>query len=298
MTNEADLCYIRSIDYPDGAILPKKEVRISPDDRGFYFADGVYEVIRTYGGKLFHFEDHLNRFRNSLQAVRLNIPELGNIQTICYQLIHRNNLSNADAFFYIQVTRGVGLRNLIFPQPSTLPTIYISVMPITPPILERDRGISVITVPDIRWHRCDIKAIGLLPSVLARQSAVEAGADEAIFVRDGIVTEGTHTNLFGVKEKTLKTHPINRLILPGITRNVLLKICRRLQLTVLESPITEPELYQLREIFVTSTTWEVVPVVKVNERSIGSGTPGPITRLLQKEFTKYVDEILSQESRH
>lgn len=292
MSNESDFCYIRSTDYPDGVILPKKVVRISPDDRGFYFADGVYEVIRTYRGKLFHFEDHLERFKNSLQAVRINIPEVENLKSIGDELLRRNGLSNTDAFFYIQATRGVGERNLLFPEPSTIPTLYIAVMPITPSLLEQKEGISVITVPDIRWHRCDIKAIGLLPSVLARQSAAEAGFQEAIFVRNGIVTEGTHTNLFGVQQGTIRTHPTNSFILPGVTRTVLLKLCQRLKLPVLESAITEQELYQQDELFLTSTTWEVVPAVKVNEKSMGSGKPGPITRLLQKEFAKYVDEIL------
>lgn len=293
MANESDFCYIRSTDYPDGVILPKKEVRISPDDRGFYFADAVYEVIRTYRGKLFHFEDHLTRLKNSLQAVRINLPEVEDLKSICDDLLRRHTISNTDTFFYIQVTRGVGERNLHFPELSMLPTIYISVMPITPPNLERDKGISVITVPDIRWHRCDIKTIGLLPSVLARQSAAEAGSQEAIFVRNGIVTEGTHTNLFGVKHGTVRTHPSNNYILTGVTRTVLLKLCQRLKLPILESAITEQELYQQDELFLTSTTWEIVPVVKVNEKSIGSGKPGPITRLLQEEFAKYVNEISS-----
>ncbi|NPV13717.1 D-amino-acid transaminase [candidate division WOR-3 bacterium] len=294
MNQESDFCYIRSVDYPDGAILPKRVARISPDDRGFYFADGVYEVIRTYQGRLFHFHDHLTRFKNSLQAVRINLPDIDRIEQICYELLRYNNLTNADAFFYIQVTRGVSPRNLLFPSPAPTPTLYISVMPITPPIAERKDGIKVITVPDIRWHRCDIKAIGLLPSVLARQAAAEAGAQEALFVRDGIVTEGTHTNLFGVKQGTVITHPLNNHILPGVTRIVLLKLCARLQLPLRETTLTESELYQQDELFVTSTTWEVVPIVEVNTKPIGSGKPGPITRKLQEEFGKYVREIVEQ----
>lgn len=294
MNQELDFCYIRSVDYPDGTILPKSIARISPDDRGFYFADGVYEVIRTYQGRLFHFRDHLTRLKNSLQAVRINLPDVEGVEKICYELLRYNNLSDADAFFYIQVTRGVSPRNLLFPSPAPIPTLYISVMPITPPTAERKDGIKVITVPDIRWHRCDIKAIGLLPSVLARQAAAEAGAQEALFVRNGIVTEGTHTNLFGVKQGTVITHPLNNHILPGVTRIVLLKLCARLQLPLRETTLGESELYQLDELFVTSTTWEVVPVIEVNQKSIGSGKPGLITRQLQEEFGKYVREIIER----
>ncbi len=294
MNQESDFCYIRSVDYPDGTILPKKIARISPDDRGFYFADGVYEVIRTYQGRLFHFRDHLTRFKNSLQAIRINLPDVEGIEKICYELLRYNNLTDADAFFYIQVTRGVSPRNLLFPSPAPIPTLYISVMPITPPTVERKDGIKVITVPDIRWHRCDIKAIGLLPSVLARQAAAEAGAQEAIFVRNDIVTEGTHTNLFGVKQGTVITHPLNNHILPGVTRIVLLKLCARLRLPLRETTLTESELYQLDELFVTSTTWEVVPVIEVNRKPVGSGKPGLITRQLQEEFGKYVWEIIKQ----
>ncbi len=296
MNYDSDFCYIRSVDYPDGAIIPKKIARISPDDRGFYFADGVYEVIRTYQGKLFHFPDHLTRFKNSLQAVRIGLPDVDGIEKICSKLLRYNNLSNADTFFYIQVTRGVAARNLLFPPEATIPTLYISVTPITPPITEQKDGIKVITVPDIRWHRCDIKAIGLLPSVLARQTAAEANAQEAIFVRNGNVTEGTHTNLFGVKQKTVITHPLDSHILPGITRIVLMKLCTRLRLPVIESPLPEPELYQLDELFVTSTTWEVVPVIEVNRKPIGSGKPGVVTRQLQAEFKNYVQEIFTERS--
>ncbi len=287
MNQYNDLCYIRSADYPEGALLPRGAVRISPDDRGFYFADGVYEVVRTYAGKLFRMNEHLQRFARSLAAVRINLPDFENIKHICYQLLQRNNLNDADAFFYIQATRGTAPRNLLFPQPPGIPTLYISVTPITPPVQEQTAGIKAITVPDIRWQRCDIKSIGLLASVLARQSAAEADAEEALFVRDGVITEGTHTNLFGVKNGTVLTHPLDNHILPGVTRIVLLELCARLNLPVTESAIRAEKVYEMDELFVTSTTWEVVPVVMVNNRPIGNGQPGPITRRLQDKFREH-----------
>lgn len=290
--DNADLfCYIRSVDYPEGAVVPKRAIRISPDDRGFYFADGVYEVLRTYRGKLFHFHEHLQRFKNSLRAVRIQLPDIERLQDLCIELLTRNNLKKDDVFFYIQATRGTAPRNLLFPAPPVLPTLYISVMPIEPPLLEREVGIKVITVPDIRWQRCDIKAIGLLASVLARQTAADAGAQEALFVRDGVVTEGTHTNIFGVKNRAVITHPLDKHILPGVTRLVVLKLCTRTGISVLEQTLTESDLYSLEELFVTSTTWEVVPVVMVNNRPIGSGKPGPVTRLLQNAFARYTAEV-------
>ncbi len=290
MNETAQICYIRSIDCPQGAFLPKRVIRISPDDRGFYFADGVYEVMRTYAGRLFRLKDHLNRFKNSLAAVRIPLSEIDLIGEICMELLARNNLKVKDVFFYIQATRGVWDRNLLFPPPSVPPTLYISVAPIIHPIEEQQKGIKTITVPDIRWHRCDIKAIGLLPSVLARQSALEAGATEALFVRTGFLTEGTHTNLFGVKNGTVLTHPLNNHILPGVTRTVLLELCNRERIPVSETAIPETDLFQLDELFVTSTTWEVVPVTIVNGRPIGNGKPGPLTRQLQEAFTDYVRE--------
>ncbi|MEO0050112.1 MAG: D-amino-acid transaminase [candidate division WOR-3 bacterium] len=291
--NENDFCYLRSAENPLGAILPKKHARISPDDRGFYFADGVYEVMRTYSGKLFRVKDHLTRFKNSLLAVRIELPDVDEIGEICLELLERNQLQGRDVFFYIQATRGVWERNLLFPPNDVIPTLYISVMPIVQPETERAQGIRVITVPDIRWQRCDIKSIGLLPSVLARQAAKEAGAAEALFVRNGILTEGTHTNLFFVKKGAVFTHPLNNHILPGVTRTVVLELCQRLNLPVSETPIAEKEILELDEIFVTSTTWEIVPVVMVNEKTIGLGKPGPITRRLQQEFKNYIAKITS-----
>jgi D-alanine transaminase len=288
MADYADFCYLRSADEPAGRIVPKREARISPDDRGFYFADGVYEVLRTYQGRLFRLEEHLNRFRNSLAAIKIELPDVGAIGDICQELLVRNGLAGRDVFFYIQATRGVWGRNLLFPPAGVIPTLYISVTEIVPPESERVNGIRAITVEDVRWGRCDIKAIGLLASVLARNRAQAAGADEALFVRDGVLTEGTHTNLFLVRAGRVLTHPLNRFILPGVTRTVVLELCTRLGLEVEERGVREDELNQMDEVFVTSTTWEVVPVVMINNMPVGTGKPGAVTRRLQQAFQEYV----------
>ncbi|MCX7733030.1 MAG: aminotransferase class IV [candidate division WOR-3 bacterium] len=288
MSQVPDYCYIRSAEVPEGAIMPKRQARISPDDRGFYFADGVYEVMRTYGGRIFRLNEHLKRFRNSLRAVQIELPDVEHIGEICVELMERNGFSGRDVFFYIQATRGVWQRNLLFPPREVLPTLYISVTEIVPPVREREQGIRVITVEDIRWQRCDIKAIGLLASVLARNQAQAAGAEEAIFVRNGVLTEGTHTNLFLVKNGRVFTHPLNRHILPGVTRTVVLELCAKLGIEVIETGVREDEISAMDEIFVTSTTWEVVPVVMVNGQPVGAGVPGVICRTLQAEFRNYV----------
>lgn len=293
MADYPDYCYIRSQDIPQGAIVPKSQVRISPEDRGFYFGDGVYEVMRTYGNRIFRLNDHLNRFRNSLQAVQIELSDWQRLGDICLNLVEANGLAGRDVFFYIQTTRGCYQRNLLFPPKEVMPTLYVSVNEIIPPINEREYGIQAITVEDIRWHRCDIKAIGLLASVLARNQAKAAGADEAIFVRNGILTEGTHTNLFLVKQGAVFTHPLDNHILPGVTRMVVLELCSKLNIPLVEMPIAEREISKQDEIFVTSTTWEIVPVVRVNGKPVGSGKPGVITRRLQTEFGNYVREILA-----
>lgn len=288
MSEFPDYCYIRSAEVPQGAIMPKLQARISPDDRGFYFADGVYEVMRTYQGRIFRLSEHMSRFKNSLRAVQIELPDFDRIGEICVQLMEHNGLSDRDVFFYIQATRGVWQRNLLFPPREVLPTLYISVTEIVPPVREREQGIRVITVEDVRWQRCDIKAIGLLASVLARNQAQVAGAEEAIFVRNGILTEGTHTNLFLVKNGKVFTHPLNRHILPGVTRTVVLELCAKLGIEVIETEVRVEEIAKVDEIFVTSTTWEVVPVVMVNGQPVGAGVPGESTMKLQQAFGDYV----------
>jgi D-alanine transaminase len=248
------------------------------------FADGVYEVIRSYQGRLFHLPAHLSRLRQSLRSARINYHDVAAIEPAAMELLRRNRLLACDATAYLQITRGVYPRQHAFPPRTVIPTFYMEANRFEPYRAEMARGVGVITVPDFRWSRCDIKSLALLGNVLARQAAIDKGAFEAVFVRDGLVTEGTHTNVFGVRKGRLVTHPRCGSILGGITRDLILRLCRRLRIPVLESGIRETRLPKLDELFLAGTTVEVMPIVSVDSRRVGSGRPGPVTRRLQQAF--------------
>lgn len=278
----------QSEDVPGGAILRRSKVRVSPNDRGFMFADGVYEVIRSYSGRFFLMKEHLRRLRHSLDSTRIKFKGIAAIEPGARELLRLNGLETADATVYVQITRGVYPRRHAFPPRSVIPTFYMEVSRFEPYREEITRGISVITVPDLRWSRCDIKSLALLGNVLARQEAVDKGAFEAIFIRDGLVTEGTHTNVFGVRKGRLVTHPRSGSILGGITRDLIIRLCRRLRIPVDESGIRASELPRIDELFLAGTTVEVMPIVRVNGRRAGTGKPGPITLRLQQAFQEHV----------
>ncbi|MEO0114698.1 MAG: aminotransferase class IV [candidate division WOR-3 bacterium] len=288
MPKRKEWTYYKSQTTPKGLYLPKDKVCIAPNDRGFMLGDGVYEVIRTYNGKPFCLTEHIARLKRSLNEVRIDCPDVLKIEAIVFELLKLNKLRDSDATIYIQITRGVWRRSHTFPTEPVLPTTYMEVMPLTPIAEDTKRGVSAITVSDFRWGRCDIKAIGLLANCLARQRAKECGAAEAIFVRDGVVTEGTHTNLFGVLNGELVTHPKTNHILAGITRDTVIKLSHNLGVPLHETPLPETKLYELDELFLVGTTVEIMPVVSVNGKLIGKGTPGKITKLLQKAFNDYV----------
>lgn len=282
----------QSEDVPGGAILRRSKVRVSPDDRGFMFADGVYEVIRSYSGRLFLMKEHLRRLRHSLKSTQIGFSGLDAIEPGARELLRLNHLDQDDATVYLQITRGIYPRQHAFPAEPVIPTFYIEVNRLKPCGPEATTGVRVITVPDIRWSRCDIKSIALLGNVLAAHQACLKGAFEAIQVRDGRLTEGTRTNVFGVRSGRVITHVRSGSILGGITRDVILKLCRRLGVPVSESGIRENRLFQLDELFLAGTTVEVMPVVCVNGRELGTGRPGPVTRRLQQAFQEYVAEEL------
>ena len=270
--------------YYNGRFMRKEEVHISPDDRGFLLADGAYEVIRAYGGKFFKCQAHLQRLERSLQALRIAQPEASKLRDIAEELIRRNDLGQGDAIVYLQITRGSAPRRHAFPEEGTPPTIYLSASPVRSSPEKAERGVRIILVPDIRWMRCDIKSVALLPNVLASQEAKERGAEEAVFVRDGVITEGTHTNFCAVFGGQLVTHPRTNLILGGITRQVVLDLCHRLDIPSLESYIQDRDLKKASELMIVSTTVEVLPVVQVEDWPVGDGEPGPVTRKLQQAF--------------
>ena len=274
-----------SIVYLNGQYLPNTEARVSVDDRGFLFADGVYEVSPAYQGRLFRFDKHLERITRGLSELRIAFNPSG-LAGVHERLLGDNELDDREvAYVYVQVTRGVAPRGHAFPDPAVNPTVYAFAREFKRPARAQwEDGFAAITVPDRRWARVDVKTIGLLPNVLAQQAAVEAGASDALLVKDGIAIEGAHSNFFAVIGGTLVTHPTSNAILPGITRAYVLELARELEVPVEERAIQIEELWTADEAFFTGTTTEVRPTVKVDGRAIGKGRPGPVTRLLFEAF--------------
>jgi D-alanine transaminase len=270
--------------YFNGRFVRKNDVRISPDDRGFLFADGAYEVIRAYGGRMFRAEEHFQRMARNLRELRIAGFDTTALEGITEELLRANDLGGGDAALYVQVTRGVAPRTHSFPEEKLPPTVYATAYPFQPPWEKWERGVEIALVPDIRWARCDIKSVALLPNVLASQRAKEQGADDAVFVRDGMITEGSHTNFCAVFDGQLVTHPKSPYILPGITREVVLALCGKLSIPCQEFPVLESRLPEADELMILGTTSEIKPVVQVDGWRVGDGKPGPITRRLQQAY--------------
>jgi D-alanine transaminase len=273
--------------YLSGTLLPKNEASISPEDRGFNFADGVYEVIKYYGGKPFRFDDHLERLKRNLSEIRVDFDEFAQLEPVFRQLLEMNELAHHDAGIYVQITRGSHQRAHRFPE-NIKPTVYAFAFPFKMKPEQLRNGITVITAEDIRWLRCDIKSIALLPNVLFLQKAVEEGAGETIFMRDGIVTEATHSNVLAVRNGTVFSHPNTNLILPGITKKVVLEICREKGIPVVEEGIIAEDLKLMDEVMVVGTGSEITPVIQVDGTMIGDGKAGPVTRIVQSRFFELV----------
>lgn len=276
--------------YFNGRFMSKDEVRLSPDDRGFLFADGAYEVVRSYRGRLFELDGHLARLARSLHELRIEGLAANVFRDVAARLIERNGLADHEAVVYLQVTRGAAPRRHAFPPDGVAPTVYGTAYAIDPPQAKWTTGVRVLLAPDVRWARCDIKSIALLPNVLANQQAKENGADEAVFVRDGAVTEGSLTNVAAVRDGVLFTYPVSPYILPGITRAVVLRLCRSLAIPVQEFPVLEHELPAVDELMLLGTTTEVMPIVRVNDWTVGDGEPGPVTRRLQQAFREMTSD--------
>lgn len=273
-----------------GQFLDISEIKISPFDRGFLFADGVYESIRTYNKKLFRFDDHIERLKRSLTETRIDFKEFASLENIIYELMIKNEVDN-EALVYLQITRGsVFPRTHSFPKVKISPTVFISVQELKENRDDQLRGVKVILQEDLRWLRCDIKSTSLLPVVLASQKATEAGAAEAILVRDGMITEGTHTNFFAVKDETVYTAPKSRLILGGITRKVVLEFCEKFKIDYREEFINKDDLKNYNEFFITSTTKGITPVVEIDYWKINDGEVGKITKSLQSVFQKVTED--------
>jgi D-alanine transaminase len=274
--------------YLNNQFLPAEEAVISPLDRGFYFADGVYEVIKYYGGRPFRFGDHIDRLKNSLAGVRINFADLTSLEGLFNQLLLNNGLNNADAGVYLQITRGAATRVHNFPKGDIRPTVYARVFPMPSATDQQQNGIKVISREDIRWLRCNIKSIALLPNTLMYEEATEEGAGECAFVRNGFFTEASHSNILFVINGDVFTHPDGNFILPGITKKAVIEICRSSGIQVHERPVAYSETHAFDECFITGTGSEVMPVVQINDDFVGDGKPGRITQLIQEEFFKKV----------
>ena len=273
--------------YVNGEYLPRENAQISPDDRGFIFADGIYEVIKYYSGKPFRYEDHLARLERSLKEIQLDYSSTQDLKEMFSKLLFQNSLNEKDAGVYLQITRGANGRVHFFPK-EIKPTVYAFAFELPSAKEKLENGIKVIIREDIRWLRCDIKSVSLLPNTMLYNQAVEAGAGECILIRNGMVTEATHSSVMGLKDGTLITHSLSNLVLPGITRRVVLEICKQNNIPVEERALSESELYTLDELFIAGTGSEITPVVEINETPVGNKKPGKITRLIQQKFFEMV----------
>jgi len=276
-----------SIVYLNGQFLNEEDARISPKDRGFIFADGVYEVVKYYNGKPFRIDDHLQRLKRSLTELELDYSGVSELVKVFQVLLKQNDLENAHTGIYIQITRGVNKRVHYFPQNIT-PTVYAFAFELPSSKENIENGIKVITHPDIRWQRCDIKSVSLLPNTMMYNKAVQANAGECILIRDVIVTEATHSSVLMIKNGVVITHPLSNHVLPGITRKVVLEICKENNITAEERLVSDKELFEMDEIFIAGTGSEITPVIQVNDKIIGNGVPGKVTRVIQQKFFEKV----------
>ncbi|RKZ12035.1 D-amino acid aminotransferase [bacterium] len=265
-----------------GEFLPLEQVSISPFDRGFLFADGVYEGLRWYSGHgVFRLGQHLARLQVSLDTLRIEGVDLAQFESAVPELVRRNDLAERDATIYLQVTRGVAPRTHRFPDPAVTPTCMALVRSFDPPRSEQETGVDVALVEDLRWGRCDIKSVALLANVLAKEDAVRAGAFEAIFVRDDLIIEGSHTAVLAVREGVLIAPPNGPQILPSVTREVVLEMATQMGIGIELRSIERSELGQVDELMLLGTSTEVMGVVRVDGRRVGAGVVGPVTRRLQ-----------------
>lgn len=287
----------RMIVYLNGRFLPLAEANISPRDRGFLFADGLYEGVAAYAGELFFWDEHMARLAVGLRALEIPFDGLPALRTAAQRLLAENDLRDRDAFVYLQITRGAAPRAHPFPRPPIEPTVYAEAKPLgRVPDEQMRRGVAAITVPDLRWARCDLKTLSLTANVLAKEAAVRAEAYEALLVRDGAVIEGSHSNFFAVLEGALTTFPESPYILPGITRRLVLELAAELGLAIRLTAVRVEDLPRLEEAFFTGTTTEVLPVVAIDGRQVGTGSPGDVTRRLRQAFLERTAPVPAREA--
>lgn len=263
--------------------IREEELVISKEDRGYQFGDGIYEVIRVYEGNLFTAKEHIDRFYASADKIKIVIPYTKDVfHKMMYDLVEQNNITNGQV--YVQITRGASMRQHHFPA-DTPPVLIAYTKTVERPVEMMEAGVRATFIEDIRWLRCDIKSLNLLGNVLAKQEAHDRGFYEAILHRGEVVTEGSSTNMYGIKDGVIYTHPTDNLILPGITRSVILDLCKEAGIQVQETAFTKTQALEMDEFFLSSTTAEVMPIIEIDGQTIGDGTPGTVTKQLQAAFT-------------
>ena len=280
------------IAYVNGLYMPRGEAVVHVEDRGYQFSDGVYEVCEVRDGRIVDQRRHMARLQRSLDELRIPVPmSPAALGVVMRETVRRNRVR--DGIVYLQVTRGVARRDHAFPPPGTVPSVVVTARNLDTAANEKAaaEGVAVVTVPDNRWERVDIKSISLLPNVLAKQAAREQGAKEAWFVdRDGKVTEGSSSNAWIVTmDGTVVTRSADRGILRGITRSVLLEVIKAHGLAFEERAFTVEEAYRAREAFLTSASQIVLPVVRIDGRPVGNGAPGSIATALRKDFHRHAE---------
>lgn len=275
--------------YLNGDFVPLEDARISPLDRGFTFGDGVYEVIPVYNRHIFRLSEHLQRLQHSLELIYMSNPlPLVEWERVLYKLVAENEAD--DQSIYLQVSRGISARDHAISDKGQA-TVFI----MTKPLLQPDNaaGSAAIVRQDIRWQWCHIKAITLLPSVLLRYEAQQAGAREAILIRDGEVTEGAASNVFICKAGRVMTPPKSERLLAGITRDLVIELLHKAAIECEERPLTESELRQADEIWITSSTQEIVPIISLDNQPVGRGQPGPLWQRATRAYQQFKQEFSS-----
>ena len=288
--------------YLNGQYMPIEEAKISVLDRGFIFGDGVYEVIPVYSRKAFRLADHLRRLQHSLDGIKLANPHSdGEWTKLINELVARN--AAQDQYLYLHITRGVAKRDHAFPNPPVKPTVFMLSNPLlVPSATLLQSGVACITAPDNRWLRCDIKAIALLPNVLLRQMAIDAGAMETILIRPGLttedafMTEGAASNIFVVKNGKLFAPPKDNLMLPGITYDVILEIAAANGIPYEVRRISVAEVFAADELLLTSSTKEVLPITQLDGKPVGTGKPGAIFARLHKLYQDFKRDVMRADS--
>ena len=277
--------------YLNGEILAAADAKISVFDRGFLFGDGIYEVMLQINGKLFYGKEHLDRLSDCLQKIQIAY-DTSALPDIIKTLLIRSDLHEQDCLLYIQITRGVAPRKHAFPR-NIQPSVMLYAQPFILPHMNT-QNISVVTQADFRWHRCDIKMTSLLGNVMANDTAIKGGHYETIFFRDGVVTEASHSNIFFVKDQIVYTHPADQNILNGITREIVIHICRNNHIVFKEEPIAYSEITKMDEAFLTGTSTQIASIQKIDDHSYYSGAIAPkITKEIQGLFLQLKNSYTS-----